>query len=223
MRNLPIKIVSLVFAITGGISSLILLMERFAVLQDPNYQPSCSWSPIFSCMGPMASWQSSAIFGIPNYAIGLVGFAILSLILILSFQVKLPKWVWVGYMTGALFAVSYCMWLMTQTLYEIGALCIYCMIIWTASIAILWLGVRDFSRQLGFKNVLTEISYTNDEGDNITVEEEIPTKDNSFFFWLYRLTPALMIANYLIVISLVYFRFFNYFNYLLGFNETPVG
>lgn len=230
MKSLKIRIASLIFAVLGGIASLILLMERLHVLTDPNYVPSCSWSPVFSCQGPMASWQSSALFGLPNYAVGLVGFAILAMILIISFQAKLAKWIWVGYFIGVTFALIYCMWLMGQTLYEIGALCIYCMVIWVCAIALFWLAVKAFSAQKAEEydeEILQalaedeEISLTANQSNQANLARD--SYRSNGFRMLTRITPALMIAHYLIVIVMVYLAFPGYFNYLFGITATPLG
>ncbi|GAA3013484.1 hypothetical protein GCM10020229_26000 [Kitasatospora albolonga] len=37
-----------------------------------------------------------------------------------------------------LFGIGFVTWLMTQTLYSIGALCPYCMVVWAAMIPLFW-------------------------------------------------------------------------------------
>jgi hypothetical protein len=50
----------------------------------------------------------------------------------------LPRWFWLGLETGALFGVVFVHWLIYQSLYSIGALCPYCMVVWAVTIPIFW-------------------------------------------------------------------------------------
>ena len=45
------------------------------------------------------------------------------------------RWFWLGLNAGTLLGAAFCMWLMTQALYEIGALCLWCCLAWAATIA----------------------------------------------------------------------------------------
>ena len=47
--------------------------------------------------------------------------------------VELPRWVWLGLNLGALFGFGFAIWLITQSLYVIGALCPWCMVVWAAT------------------------------------------------------------------------------------------
>ncbi len=226
MNSLPIRIASIPFALIAGVAALILLIERFNVLENPGYVPSCSWNPIFSCTGPMASWQSHAIFEIPNYAIGIAGFTSLLAVLALSFGVELKKWVWIGYIVGALFATTYCFWLMTQTLYVINALCIYCIVTWACSLTLFWLGIKGLSNSIveagSLRNWWNATTPANSDEDELN-QEFVLSISEKFFYWLSRLVPALMTAHILVIVLMVYLRFYAFFNYLLGFTDSPVG
>lgn len=86
----------------------------------------------------MLSHQAKA-FGIPNEFIGLPGYAILATTgAVLLTGARLKKIFWQIFNLGLLFAVGFLTWLQFQTLYRIGALCIFCMVLWTVSIPMFW-------------------------------------------------------------------------------------
>ena len=52
-------------------------------------------------------------------------------------KVPLPRWYWVGMTLGTLAGAGFVHWLIFQSLYRIGALCPYCMVVWVATISLL--------------------------------------------------------------------------------------
>lgn len=48
------------------------------------------------------------------------------------------RWYWIGLNLGMLFGAGFCMWLMTQALYSIGALCLWCSLAWAVTILMFW-------------------------------------------------------------------------------------
>lgn len=122
----------------GILASFVITLDKFQLLQDPYFSPSCNLSPVLSCTNVMGSAQAS-VFGFPNPMLGLltypvvvaVGFALLA-------GARFRRWFWLGLNAGTLFGAGFCMWLMSQALYEIGALCLWCCLAWAATIAMFW-------------------------------------------------------------------------------------
>ena len=81
----------------------------------------------------MMTWQSAAL-GIPNMAIGLAGFALMSAIgaLMLS-GTALPAWFRWARLGGMTFAFGYVHFLAISAIFAIRALCPWCMVIWTVT------------------------------------------------------------------------------------------
>ncbi len=128
--------VLIVGGVIGIIASFVLTMEKLAILADPNYQPSCDINPVFSC-GSVIVTKQAALFGFPNPFIGLTGFAVVvTLGVVLASGVTLPRWIWLGLNAGAVFGLLFISWLVSQSLYVIGALCPWCMVVWTVTIPI---------------------------------------------------------------------------------------
>jgi hypothetical protein len=83
----------------------------------------------------MASPQAE-VFGFPNPLIGLLAFPIVATSGVATRTgAVLPRWYWLALHTGATAGVVFVHWLIAQSLYRIGALCPYCMVVWVVTIA----------------------------------------------------------------------------------------
>jgi uncharacterized membrane protein len=122
----------------GFVAAFVLAVERIALLKDPEYVPTCSFNPVLSCGSVMQTWQAEA-FGFPNPLIGIAAFAIITTIgVVLLTGATLPRWFWLGLEVGAFLGVVFVHWLIGQSLYSIGALCPYCVVVWVVTIPIFW-------------------------------------------------------------------------------------
>lgn len=118
----------------GLVAAFVLLVEKIALLTDPTYVPSCSINPVLSC-GSIMSTDQAEVFGFPNPILGVAGFtALLTIGVVLLTRASLPGWFWWGIQAGTAFGVVFVHWLIFQSLYRIGALCPYCMIVWVVVI-----------------------------------------------------------------------------------------
>lgn len=123
----------LVFSgVVGFVASFVLTVEKFTILRDPTYVPGCTLNATFSCTSVMASWQAG-LFGFPNPLIGVAAFPILSAlgVLVLSGG-RISRVVWWCLQLGSLAGVVFAHWLIVQSVFVIGALCLYCMAAWAA-------------------------------------------------------------------------------------------
>jgi uncharacterized membrane protein len=121
----------------GLVSSATLTIEKIELLLNPAYVPSCNLNPVVSCGSVMTTPQAAA-FGFPNSLIGIGAFAVVTATGVLAVaKVPLPRWYWVGLAVGTLFGAGFVHWLIFQSLYRIGALCPYCMVVWVVTISLL--------------------------------------------------------------------------------------
>lgn len=119
-------------------ASTLLSIEVFDRLKDPAFVPVCNLNPILSCTSVADSNQAHA-FGFPNYFIGIGGFAaVMAFGLAILAGGVLARWLWRVILLGLAFAVGFITWLQFETLYRIGALCIFCMIVWACTIPMFW-------------------------------------------------------------------------------------
>lgn len=115
----------------GFLASFVLTVEKIELIIDPNYVPTCSINPILSCGSVMDTTQAS-LFGFPNSLLGITGFAVaLTTAMALFAGGRLARWYWIGLQVGVSAAVVLIHWLIYTSLYTIGALCPYCMVVWS--------------------------------------------------------------------------------------------
>jgi len=130
-----------IFVIAGGIgwfASAALLIERIQSLQDPTENPSCDISPFVSCGALFDRWQAS-LFGFPNAILGVAGFVAPIVIgLGIMAGANFKNWFWRGAVVGLGAAWIFVTWLFTQSIYNIGVLCPYCLVVWVATIPMWW-------------------------------------------------------------------------------------
>jgi uncharacterized membrane protein len=136
--------------VIGGLIGLAaaaaLTLEKIAKLTNPNYVPTCSINPVISCGSVMDSSQAEA-FGFPNPLIGIATFAVVTTAgaaMLAGFTP--PRWFRVGMQVGTTFGVVFVHWLIAASLYDIRALCPYCMVVWTVTIPIFWYTTLDTLR-----------------------------------------------------------------------------
>lgn len=122
----------------GLLAAFALTVERIALAVDPGYTPSCSINPVLSC-GSVMLTEQAALFGFPNPLLGIGAFAVVVTIgVALLGRVRLPGWFWTGLLAGALAGTALVHYLVVASLYRIGALCPYCMVVWAVTIPITW-------------------------------------------------------------------------------------
>ncbi len=121
----------------GGVAlaaAFALILERIELLKDPTYVPLCNFSPILSC-GSVMTTDQAALLGFPNPLIGLMAFpVVITTGVVLLARVRLPRWYWAGLQAGVTLGAVLIGWLIVQSLYVIGALCPYCMVVWAVVI-----------------------------------------------------------------------------------------
>ena len=152
--------------IIGGVigiaASIELIVQKIAVLSNPDFVPNCDINPVLSC-GSVINTAQAAIFGFPNPVLGVIGFTIVIMFGALLFAgVELPRSMWLGLNIGALAGMFLIIWLVGQSLYVIGALCPWCMVVWAITIPIFWQVTTDnlVSNRLSLGKSLSEIIVT---------------------------------------------------------------
>jgi uncharacterized membrane protein len=133
----PIAWWVLIAGVIGLAASMALTVEKFKILLDPHYVPSCNINPIVSCGSVMTTPQAS-LLGFPNPLLGVIGFTVAVVTGVLAVaKIPLPQWYWIGLAVGTLIGAVLVHWLIFQSLYRIGALCPYCMVVWAVTIPLL--------------------------------------------------------------------------------------
>lgn len=127
----------LIAGVIGLVAAGTLLIEKISMLTNPAYVPTCSINPVLSCGSVMVTPQA-AVFGPPNPLFGVIAFTLVVVTGVLAVAgVRLPQWYWVGLMIGTAAGVVFVHWLIFESLYRIGALCPYCMVVWSVTVPLL--------------------------------------------------------------------------------------
>jgi uncharacterized membrane protein len=155
----PAAVWVLLAGIIGEIAAFVLTVEKVRQLQNPSYVPSCSINPVLSCGSVMLTKQAS-LFGFPNPLLGIAAFSVVIVTGVLAVAgVRLPRWYWAGLAGGTLLGTVFVHWLIYQSLYEIGALCPYCMVVWVVTVALLVVVTPIALRPLAGRNKVVDALY----------------------------------------------------------------
>ena len=128
----------LLSGLLGVAASFILAVEKYWLLTNPFYTPSCTLGETVSCGPIMTSWQAAA-FGFPNPFIGIAAFTVVATTGgALLGGARLTNWYWLGLQLGATLGTVFVGWLMYQSLVNIQALCPYCMVVWAVMFVTIW-------------------------------------------------------------------------------------
>ncbi|MFD8750822.1 vitamin K epoxide reductase family protein [Kitasatospora sp. NPDC059577] len=122
----------------GLAASAVLTFDKLRILENPSYVPGCNINPVISC-GSVMRTEQAEVFGFPNPLLGLAAFGALAAIgagLIAGAAYR--RWFWLGLHAGTALGVVFVHWLVDQALYDIGALCPYCMVVWATVVVLFW-------------------------------------------------------------------------------------
>lgn len=135
-RRRPVVVaIWLIFAgIVGWWAAFSLTMERFAQLQNPGTAASCDFSVLVQCSANLQSPQGS-VFGFPNPIIGLTAWAAPIVVgMALLAGARFARWFWVLFWLGFAFALTFVIWLISQSIFVLATLCPWCMVTWSVVI-----------------------------------------------------------------------------------------
>lgn len=127
-----------VLGVIGFVASFTLSIEKVELIKNPNFSPICNISPLISCGSVMVTKQAEA-FGFMNSFLGVAGFAAVATIgVAILAGATFKRWFWLGLQAGTIFGVGFITWLYYQSVFVIGALCPFCMVVWSVMIPIFW-------------------------------------------------------------------------------------
>ncbi|WGD36273.1 vitamin K epoxide reductase family protein [Lysinibacter sp. HNR] len=177
-RSLGFALLTIVAGVVGWFASFELLNERIKTLIDPTYTPMCDFSVLVSCGPNMASAQGST-FGFPNPILGVTMF-VAPLVVGVSILAgaQFAHWFWRLYLLGVTFAISFVIWLISTSVYVLGTLCPWCMVVWVVTIPLFWY----------------TLLYTAKEG-HLWLPEGARKKAETLYSWSW----VLVLASYLTV------------------------
>ncbi|MCU1580065.1 MAG: vitamin epoxide reductase family protein [Rhodoglobus sp.] len=175
-RPVSLAIVLIVAGAIGWYAAFSLTLDKLAVLANPQADLDCNFSVIVQCGVNLGSWQGS-LLGFPNPILGLGGFvAPIAVGVALLAGAAFARWFWIAFNVGVAGALAFCIWLMYQSIFNLGTLCPWCMLVWAVTIPLFWTLTLSNARAAVFGVRLAAVGER-----------------------LYPWIPAITIASYLIV------------------------
>lgn len=114
-------------------ASFVLAAEAIALAGDPDAAFSCDINAVVSCGTVGSSWQAS-VFGFPNAFLGLLSEPVVLTIAIAALaHVRFPRWFMLAAQVGYTAGLGLAYWLLYQSIFEIGALCPWCLLVTVAT------------------------------------------------------------------------------------------
>jgi uncharacterized membrane protein len=113
-------------------ASLVLSIDAVRLAADPGTSLSCNLNAVISCGTVASSWQAQ-LLGFPNAFLGLMAEPVVITIAVASLGgARFPRWFMFSAQVVYSFGLVFAYWLLYQSMFHIGALCPWCLLV-TAS------------------------------------------------------------------------------------------
>ena len=128
---LPFALTLIVTGVVGWWAAFSLTLDKIAVLLHPGARLDCNVSVLVQCGKNLASWQGS-VLGFPNPIIGLAAWiAPIVVGVSLLAGARFARWYWVLFNLGVAGAMAFVIWLIHESIFDLGTLCPWCMLTWS--------------------------------------------------------------------------------------------
>ena len=154
--NVTVWVTMLIASLVSLVASFVLSIDALTLAQDPSADLGCNINAVISCGTVASSWQSS-LLGFPNAFLGLVTEPVVITVAVASLAgIRFPRWFMMAaqavYTVGLVFAY----WLFHQAMFEIGALCPWCLLVTLATTLVFF-----------------EMTYVNIRDDNLFLPRRV--------------------------------------------------
>ncbi|HWH96778.1 MAG TPA: vitamin K epoxide reductase family protein [Pseudolysinimonas sp.] len=137
-RPIALAIFLIVAGALGWWAAFSLTVDKFLLLENPAADLDCDFSFLVQCGANLNSPQG-AVFGFPNPLLGLGGFvAPIAVGVGLLAGARFARWFWIAFNVGIAGALAFVIWLIGQSIFVLGTLCPWCMLVWTVTIPLFW-------------------------------------------------------------------------------------
>lgn len=119
----------LLSALASLVASFVLSADAVLLAAEPDTQLSCDINTVLSCGTVAQSWQAS-LLGFPNAFLGLMAEPVVITIAVASLGgVRFPRWFMASAQAVYTIGLVFAYWLLTQSMFVIGALCPWCLLV----------------------------------------------------------------------------------------------
>ena len=132
-RGTLVWAVMLVSSLASLVASFVLSVEALTLAENPNADLGCDINAVLSCGTVASSWQASAL-GFPNAFLGLMAEPVVITIAVAGLAgVRFPRWFMLGAQAVYTIGLAFAYWLFYEAMFDIGALCPWCLLITVAT------------------------------------------------------------------------------------------
>ena len=162
-HDVAVWVTMLIASLASLVASFVLAIDALALAEDPNADLGCNINAVISCGTVGTSWQAS-LLGFPNAFLGLVFEpAVITVAVACLAGVRFPR----GFMLAAQIiysiALAFAYWLFEQAMFEIGALCPWCLLVTVATTLVFF-----------------EMTYVNIRDDNLLLPRRLQNALTAF-------------------------------------------
>jgi uncharacterized membrane protein len=119
-------------------ASLVLSIDALRLAENPSAELGCNINAVLSCGTVAQSWQAS-VLGFPNAYLGLMTEPVVITLAVAGLAgVRFPRSMMAATQAVYTVGLAFAYWLFHQAMFEIGALCPWCLLV-TLSTTLVWL------------------------------------------------------------------------------------
>jgi uncharacterized membrane protein len=172
-HDVTVWLTMLVASLASLVASFVLAIDALALAEDPNADLGCNINAVISCGTVGSSWQAS-LLGFPNAFLGLVFEpAVITVAVACLGGVRFPRWFMFSAQVIYTIAVLFAYWLFEQAMFEIGALCPWCLLVTVATTLVFfemtYVNIRDDNLFLPRRLQSTLVAFVRSDLDILLV------------------------------------------------------
>ncbi len=162
-HDLTVWVTMLIASVASLVASFVLSVDALKLAADPHADLGCNVNAVISCGTVAASWQSS-LLGFPNAFLGMVTEPVVITLAMAGLAgVRFPRWFMLSAQVVYTVGLVLAYWLFQQAMFEIGALCPWCLLITLATTLVFF-----------------EMTYVNIRDDNLFLPRRIQSALTAF-------------------------------------------
>ena len=154
--SITVWVTMLVASVASLVASLVLAVDALKLAEDPNANLGCNINSVISCSTVAGSWQAS-VLGFPNAYLGLMTEPVVITVAVASLGgVRFPRWFMLSAQVLYTVGLAFAYWLFHQAMFDIGALCPWCLTVTVATTLVFF-----------------EMTYVNIRDDNLYLPRRV--------------------------------------------------
>jgi len=162
-HDVTVWVTMLIASVASLVASFVLSVDALRLAENPNLDLGCNLNTVINCGTVANSWQSS-LLGFPNAFLGMVTEPVVITVAVASLAgVRFPRWFMLAAQVVYTIGLAFAYWLFHQAMFEIGALCPWCLLVTLATTLVFF-----------------ELTYVNIRDDNLFLPRRVQAACTSF-------------------------------------------